>query len=263
MDRLRTPFFLLAIIFMLLTVLVETGTALPGVLAGSRLPLTAFQLPPEVSTAATNLTSEQQQIVAQLSKQERPPGLGVPTLALFDSIVFFTVVLMGVALLVPRRLEGRIQGIATLIFSLLLIGITIRQTLAALSFLMLMVGLLLSAPFGTIVYLILYGFFNRAGAYIALSIIMLLKFGFAASLLFAQQRFLQNKGLVLLILTSLLGTLIVSFLLGMVPGVLVSITDAIAAIIVGLITVIWGVFLLVGSIIAIMKMLRVPRTVKI
>ncbi|MGH2481481.1 MAG: hypothetical protein ACRDHW_17650, partial [Ktedonobacteraceae bacterium] len=186
----------------------------------------------------------------------------VPYLALLDSIVLFTLALMGVALLLPARLQGRIQGIATLIFSLLLIIFAFRQIFLALASLIFMIALFLSFPFGTIIYLIIYGSFNRSGADSVLSIIMLLKFGFTLSLLFAQQRFLEGKGLVLLILTSLLGSIIVSFLLGLVPGVLVSITDAIAALVVGIIAVIWGIILLIGSLIAIFKILRLDRMLK-
>ena len=262
MDRLRIPFLILAIVLIFIAVLLETGTALPGVLRSSPVSVTAFQLPPQVNAAMAALNNDQRDVVTHLSNQDRPPGLGVPDLALLDSIVLFTVLLMGVALLLPERLHGRVQGIATLIFSLLLMGLAIRQILVALGLLILMIALLLSVPFGTIVYLIVYGSFNRAGADVALSLTMLLKFGFSASLIFAQQRFLQSKGLVLLILTSLLGNVIVSFLLGIVPGFLASITDAIAALIVGIIAVIWAIILLIGSIISIIKILRLDRALK-
>jgi hypothetical protein len=261
MDRLRTPFLLLAVILSLIIVLIETGTALPGVLRSNQVPIQAFQLPTQ-STAVSNLNSDQKKVLTQLSQQDRPPGSGVPDLALLDSIVLFTVALMGSALVLPERLQGRIQGIATLLFSLLLIGFAIWQIFFVLALLTLMIALLLSFPFGTIIYLIIYGSFNRAGADVVLSIIMLCKLGFALSLVIAQQRFFQSKGLVLLILTSLLGTVIVSFLLGLVPGFLVSITDAIAAIIVAIIAVIWGIILLVGSIISIVKILRLDRALK-
>ena len=68
---------------------------------------------------------------------------------------------------------------------------------------------------------------------VLLGLIMTLKFGFAGCLAFAHQGFLKMKGLVLIVLTSMLAGIIVSFLHGLVPGILVSITDAIAAIIVG------------------------------
>ena len=262
MDRLRTPFLLLAIALSFIVVLLETGTALPGVLRANTVPLTTFQLPAQATTTVATLSSDQQEVVAQLNRQDRPPGSGVPDLALLDSIVLFTLALMGVALLLPARLQGRIQGIATLIFSLFLIIFAFRQIFLALASLIFMVALFLSFPFGTIIYLIIYGSFNRSGADSVLSIIMLLKFGFTLSLLFAQQRFLEGKGLVLLILTSLLGSVIVSFLLGLVPGVLVSITDAIAALVVGIIAVVWGIILLIGSLIAIFKILRLDRMFK-
>ncbi len=262
MNRLRTPFLLLAIFLSLLVVLLETGTTLPGVLRGNALPPTAFQLPAQLAKTTANLTSDQQAVVAQLNKQDRPPGSGIPDLALLDSIVLFTLALMGVALILPARLQGRIQGIVTLIFALLLIFLAIAQIFLAFAALFLMIALFLAFPFGTIIYLIIYGSFNRAGADAVLSIIMLLKFGLSLCLVFAQQRFLQGKGLVLLILTSLVGTVIVNFLLGLVPGVLVSITDAIAALIVGIIAVIWGIILLIGSLVAIVKILRLDRAAK-
>ncbi len=259
MDRLRTPFFILAIVLIFIAILIEIGTALPGVLRSSPTPLTAFQLPPQVAARVASLSPDQQNAVAQLSQQDRPPGFAIPSLALLDGIMLFTVSLMGVALLLSEHVQVRVQGIATFIFSLLLIIVAFLTIIAAFSLLTLMISLLLSVPFGTIVYLIVYGSFNRAGADIALSLLMLLKFGFSGSLIFAQQRFLSSKGLVLLILTSLLSNIIVTLLLGIVPGFLDSITDAIATIIVGIIAVIWGIFLLIGSIISILKLIRFDR----
>lgn len=263
MERLRTPFLIVAIVLAVVLICIEMGTALPGVLRGNPVPLRNFQVPTQVSTAAATLTSDQQRVVDQVSKQERPAGLSTPNLALIDIILLFTVVLMGSAQLIPVRLLGRVQGIATLIFALLLIGAAIGQILIALAALILMISLLLALPFGTIIYLIVYGSFNRGGAEIVLGILMLLKLGIAISLFLAQQRNIENTGLVLLILTSLLGNIIVSFLFGLVPGFLVSITDAIGAIILGIIAIIWSVFLLVGAIISIIKILRLGHPMKI
>jgi hypothetical protein len=88
---------------------------------------------------------------------------------------------------------------------------------------------------------------------------MSLKLAFAVVLLLAHQRFLQNKGLVLIILTSLLANVILSFLHGIVPRLLVSITDAIGAIVVGILAAVWALIFLIGSIPAIVKALRVDR----
>lgn len=262
MNRLRTPFLLLAILLSLLVVLLETGTALPGILRGNALPPGAFQLSPQLAQSEASLTGDQQAVLTQLNKQSRPPGSGIPDLALLDSIVLFTLALLGMALVLPARLQGRVQGIATLVFSLLLLLLAFSQIFLAFASLSLMVALFLSFPFGTLIYLIIYGSFNRAGADVVLSVIMLLKLVLSVCLVFAQQRFFQGKGLVLLLVSSLVGTVIVNFLLGLVPGVLVSITDAIAALIVGIIAVIWGFILLIGSLIALVKILRLERTQK-
>ena len=64
---------------------------------------------------------------------------------------------------------------------------------------------------------------------------------------------LQNKGLVLLILTSFLGNLIISFLHNFVPIILVSITDALGGIVVAILAVIWAIFFMIFAIISIVK----------
>ncbi len=255
MARLRTPFLIVAVILGLIVILFETGTALPGILASSSIPITSY--PATVAHAAASLDKTQPGAIEQLNKQRHPSGLSIPDMALLDSVILFTVVLMSIALILPARLHGKVQGIATLVFSLLLIILAIIRVFIAIGSLILMISLLLAVPFGTIVYLILYGSFNRPGADIVLSLLMLLKSGFALSLFFAHQRFFQNTGLVLLILTSLLCNVIISFLLSLVPGFLVSITDAIAAIVVLFIAAIWGIALFINSIISIIKIIRI------
>jgi hypothetical protein len=124
-----------------------------------------------------------------------------------------------------------VQGCTTAVFAVLLILGGLALLIAVITLLTVMVGLFLAAPFGTLVYMAIYGFFNRGGASVTLSLLMALKVGFVLSLVMAQQRFLQNKGLILLILTSFAATMITGFFHGVVPLFLVSITDAIAAII--------------------------------
>ena len=116
-----------------------------------------------------------------------------------------------------------------------------------------MIALFLAAPFGTLAYLAMYGSFNRAGASGVLGASMFLKLAAAVLLVLAHQGFLKMKGLTLLVLTSLVGNIIVSFLHGLVPIILVSITDAVAAIVVGILALIWAIVLLIFSIIAIVK----------
>ena len=189
------------------------------------------------------------------------PGVGIYSLAFLDGVVLFAAALMSAGLLIPERIQGRAQGIATLVFTVLLLLGALWGIFKWLGELILMVTLLLSVPFGTIVYFAPKGWadFGRDNAGVVLSVLMLLQLGFAVCLVLAQQRFLQNKSLVLIVLTALLGTVLVSLLQGLPPGFLASITDAIAAIIVGILAAIWAIVLLVFSIPAIVRALRFDR----
>ena len=60
------------------------------------------------------------------------PGFGVRALALVDGVLLYTVLLMGLALVVPERLQGRVQGVVTLLLSLLLLLAVILLGLTAL-----------------------------------------------------------------------------------------------------------------------------------
>ena len=187
---------------------------------------------------------------------DEPPGRGVPYLALVDVIVAYTLLLIALPLVVPDRLQGKLQGIVTLIGALVLLIVAFLLTLLAFTAMILMVTLFLAVPFGTAIYGGLFGGFPRGEAAGFLSLLMLIKLALSVCLVLAQQRFLQNKGLVLLIVTSLVATIIVSFLHGLVPRQLVSITDALAAIIVGVIAIVWAVVLIIGSIPAVLRAIK-------
>jgi hypothetical protein len=256
MESLRKPVFVIALVLISLVVLVEVGSL--GILASGGNGNLDDVVPAsgEVREAFENADPED---LDRVQGQDTPPGRAIPAMGLLDGIVLFTTALIGVSLIVRERIQGRVQGVVTLIFSLLTLLGGIVAAIAAVAAVMLMVALFLAVPFGTLTYLALHGFFNRSGASAALGLLMLLKIGFAISLSLAHQRFLQNKGMVLLIITSFLANVIVSFLHGFVPGFLVSITDGIAAIIVLVLALIWAVVLLVGSVPAVIKALRVDR----
>ena len=181
------------------------------------------------------------------------PGYGIQYLIFIDAFLLYVVILIGLALIIPERIQGRVQGVVTLIVSALGCFGIIVAIFVVLAFLMLMVTLLFAPIFGTIAYFVIYADFDRAGANITLSLIMTLKICFVIFMILAHQRFLQNKSLVLLTLTSLLANLIISFTHNLVPSFLVSITDSIGAIIVAILALIWAVFFIIGSIIAIFK----------
>jgi hypothetical protein len=255
MENLRTPFLLAALVLILLVVLVELGSiALVG-----QTTEPAGSLQEAFKPYQGDVTNAQIEAARQQLEDQRPPGMGVPDLALLDAVLLFTTALMAVALLVPERVQGRLQGIVTLVVSIVLLILAVLLAIKAFVLLLVMVALFSAVPFGTLAYLAIWGFFDRTGARVALTLIMGLKLAFVVCLLLAHQRFLQLKSLVLLTVTSLVATVVVSFLHGLVPIILVSITDAIAAIVVCVLAIIWAVVLLVGSLPAIVKALRVSQ----
>ncbi|MGR9115874.1 MAG: hypothetical protein ACU85E_08925 [Gammaproteobacteria bacterium] len=222
MDTLRKPLFFIAAVLLLIAFLIETGSS---------------AVPDDYDL----------------------PGFGIPYLALVDGLLLYVVASMGIALIVPERIQGRIQGIITFVVSIIVLLFAFGLLLAAFAALMAMISLLLAVPFGTAAYFAGFADFARAPAAITLSILMTLKLGFAVCLVLAHQRFLENRGLVLLIFTSLLANVLVEFLHGFPPGFLVSIVDALAAVIVAVLALIWSLSFLIFSLPAIVKAIRVDK----
>jgi hypothetical protein len=224
MDKLRWPFLVVAIIVSIVIFTIEIGSASPFV-------KDLFGL------------------------EDEPPGIGIATMALLDVQLVFATILYGLGVILPHPAVGRLQGIASLILSIILIIASIVLIFLALTLLLLMIALIASF-FGIIVYLALFGDFARSEAAAILAVLMFLKICVGVLLVLAHQRFLTNIGLVLLVVCSLIANVVVSFLHALVPIVLVSITDAIAAIIVAIIALIWAIGLLIGAIIAIIRILK-------
>src|SRR5262249_5774090 len=137
MDKLRWPFLVAAIVISIVIVTIELGTAAPFV-------------------------------KDLLGIDDDPPGIAIPALALLDVQLVFATVLYGLGVIVPAALMGRVQGIASLILSILLILGSIVAIFAALTLLLLMISLIASF-FGIIVYLAVFGHFGRNEAAVILS----------------------------------------------------------------------------------------------
>lgn len=250
MGELRKPFFIGAVALILIAVAIEVGaTWFLGGMRAKTDHLTSVLDDPSFSDYQGAINP------ADMEKLNKgtPPGRAIPAMAVLDGLVLFTVVLMGAPLFIPERIFAKVQGVATLVVSLLALIGSITGIFLTFALLILMIALFTAFPFGTIVYLIIFGFFDRTGANVTLSLLMMLKLAFAACLILAHQRFIQNKGLVLIVLTSLAANIIISFSHAIVPVPLVSITDGIAAIVVFVLVVLWAAFFLVGSIVAVTK----------
>jgi hypothetical protein len=228
LDSMRKPFLIVALIAIFLAVLVELGS------------IAVLGLPPSSTATALGVS---------------PTGKAIPAMAFLDGLIFFATLLITIALLIPERVQAKVQGILTLVFSILLVLGCIAVIFVDITLLILMVSLLMSVPFGTMAYFLIWATFDTNGARVALSLLMTLKIIFAACLVLANQRFLQNKGLVLIVITSLVSNLIITFLHGFVPGFLVSITDDLAAIIICILAIIWAVVYLIGGIVSVIKVI--------
>lgn len=219
-DAIRKPFFVLALVLVVLTVLLETGSVL---LLGST------------------------QVVSVPGMPQQADGWGVPSIVLVDALLMLTLGLMGLQFLLSQALHGRTQGIVTLVVSVLVLLGALALIFTGLQALGVMLSLLLAPPFGTVAYLAVWGHFDRSAASQVLAMLLLLKLGCGVCLLLAHPRFLLLKGLVLLWGTSVVAGLLVAFLHGMVPGPLVSITDLVGAIVVAVVGLLWAIHAVVAS----------------
>lgn len=255
-GELRKIPLIIALALILVCVALELGAA--GFLRGAGEGAAAVRNV-EQSEAFRKLSPQKQietrEKVQRAAEQDEPPGLGIPYLALVDGILAFSLGMMVLALVAPEHLQSKLQSIASVILSFFLALGSLVLIFVALAQLLLMIGLFFAVPFGTIAYLAIWGDFPKGAAAVILSLLMALKIGAAICLPIAHQRFLTAKGLIVLILTSFVATIIISFLHGLVPGPLVSITDAVAAIIVGILALIWAIVILIGSIIAVVMAL--------
>jgi len=185
------------------------------------------------------------------------PGLGIPSLAALDLLVVFTMVLTALSALgVSPAIVGRIQGVAAVIVSFLGCLASLILLFVTIALLLLMIGLLVAVPFGTMVYLAVYGHFPKGAAGATLGTVVLLKLTGVFFLVLASEQVLKSKLLVFLFVCSIGLTVLLSFLQGFPPGILASITDAIGAIIAFVVAIIWAIIYLIGGIISVVRTVR-------
>ncbi|GGI73995.1 hypothetical protein GCM10007973_08510 [Polymorphobacter multimanifer] len=222
MDQLRLPFFIFAVALLALAALIE---------------LTAADFLSDMFARGEN----------------EVPGLAIKYLFIIDGTLLYNLLCQSLSVPVPRELVGRVQPITTLLLSLLALLAGFAALMLAFGLLMLMVGLLLAVPFGTIAYVAGWGSFAKSGAAATLTLVMALKLLFSLFLLLAQQRFLQNKGLLFYVLLSLGLTWGIAFVHALVPAVLISIADAAIAVVIAVIGLVLLLLLFVFAIIGTIK----------
>src|SRR2546422_2248244 len=226
-ETLNRPLLILALILILIALGLDLGSSLiPGAGSSGAIDLIIDKTRPTL----TDLDgSDREKVLADLRNaakgSEKPPGWGIPAMALVDGIVVYGLIMLVLPIVISQELHGRLSGLIMLIFSILILIAAIVLVITAFIKTLIMVVLVTAAPFGTIAYLAIWGFFNRGGATVILSMSLMLKIVFAICLVLAHPRFLQSKGLVLMVLTSFVAVLIISFFLGLVPLFLVFISE--------------------------------------
>ncbi len=259
-DQLRRPFFLAALIAWLLVVLTEIGAGFLPVPDVSGKELRAAIVRDQPPGEPPPDDADLQNMVRARSEQPPRPGYAITALAAFDGLVFLGLFWMGAGLVISRRLVGRTQGIVSLIVALLTIVISILAAIVLFTLLLVMLGLFLAPPFGTLAYLAIWGFFSRGPAAATLGLLLALKIGAAVLLVLAQQDFIKRKSLLILLGLSLLLTVLIGFLHGFPPRILVSITDVIAALVILVVSIVWAILVLIGSILATIKAIPPEKT---
>lgn len=179
-------------------------------------------------------------------------GFGIPYLVALDGLLLLSVLFFAASLFKIEWFLGKVQGVLFILITLTLLPFTINLIMDAFTALLIKIVLSASPLWGPPWYSGLNKEFAKSNPGLTLSLIMTLKLAFVGFLFLAHQKFLQNKGLVLIVLTSLFATIVISFLHG-ISWYLLSITDAISGIVVGILAVIWCIFFLVTSIPSIWK----------
>lgn len=260
-DSLRKPFLVLTVVAVVAAFLACLGSSLvtgpppfadrvQSTLSNPKVVALLDQYDIDADDARDSLSD---------TRPDNPPGLGIPALALIEGLLALVLLITALPLLIGERATGVLTGGLSIIGGLVGLLTAIATAIVAFTALMLMVSLLLAAPFGTLAYLALFGSFDTGGAGVFTSLILGLTLGALVLLVFAQQRFVKGKGLMLLLGTAALLVFVTSLLHSIVPGFLASITDALAALITAIVSAIWALLVLIWGVVAAVRVLRLGR----
>lgn len=217
----------------------------------------------DVSTCAKDcdLSRKDLDVPKKFADDYDTPGLGLPADGIMSLWLFISVALMAAASLPRKKLVPYVSGIVNIVGGLLLLLASLAAIFVAIAKLLIMVGLLVAFPFGPLIYLAIFGWFAKGAAAATLTIALILKIVVGVLLFLGDRSILKSPAVVILFLLSIVSGILVMLLHAIVPMMLVSITDAVAAIIVGIIAAIWsiislilaGIVQLIGTIIGTLK----------
>ncbi|WP_208348312.1 hypothetical protein [Pseudaestuariivita rosea] len=190
------------------------------------------------------------------SSPDRPPGMATSSIALIDGLLLWTMLMLVTSGVISQGVHNKLRAIATPIVTLIFLIISLIVLILAIVKLMLMLSLLLAVPFGTIVYMIIFASFNTGAVTIAVGLITLLRAVAFVLLLVSSWRYLKNKTLVFIVITGFLIGLLMGIVFALLPGMLHSIGDAVLAIIIAILGLIWALILFIRSLPGILSLVR-------
>jgi hypothetical protein len=168
------------------------------------------------------------------------PGVGIKSLGLINLLMAFVMMLMLLEkVTVWQRLGPKVLGAVTAVLTFIGLLMAVFLIIKTITLFFLMIGLLFSPPFGTIAYFSTWGDFPSRDAKQILSVVMVLQVGGLLAAVLVNPTLLKNIWLVLLGGTAIGLTFLLGLLHGLPPKFVVSITDAIGAIIAGIVSAIW------------------------
>lgn len=189
-------------------------------------------------------------LTAHRTLHPAPPGLGLPSLALVDIGWLVTIVILGLEAFLPRPTDPEhprsalytgAQALTRLLAGVAQIVTSIMVAVTASTLLMTMISLLTALPFGTLVYIAIWGTFDRETAETLLGAALVARVVAAAAILCHRPSARLLRHLLPLFVSGVGCAALLSFLHGAVPMLLVSLLDALAAVIIAIVGLVWGV----------------------
>lgn len=178
--------------------------------------------------------------------RERTVGLAIPALALLDGLTMAALAGMAFGIVNPG-LQGKVVAPSNLVVSFVIVIVAVASIVTTLALIGLMISLLLAAPFGTITYFVRWGFFPRSAAQGVLAAVLLLRLVTSGCLVAAMPRVRKQVRLLAMMATGYVAHFLVAILHALVPLPLVSITDAVAAIVVAIMATGWALVVFLWS----------------
>lgn len=190
---------------------------------------------------------------ARLQAEERiegmaPPGFSLEADGLSLWVVFFSILVSTVGMFAASAGVIRGGSIASAVSSVAIIGLSVALIVQAVIELALMIGMITLAPFGFFVYLGVYGSFPKGIVLMMAGAAVVCKIVATALVYVGGPQLVRMRSSLFMFGTAFATFLLISIVLGIVPGIFASIADAVLGIIIAITAIVWAVTVLLSSV---------------